>query len=81
MGSPHTTDICGNCGETIVQWNNTGAWEHLASARMDQTESRAYVTNAKGEGHLICSHPRKLVEQNSVAARNTANYRTALKRP
>ena len=37
MGSPHTIDVCGNCKEPIIQWNNTGAWEHLGSANMNQT--------------------------------------------
>jgi hypothetical protein len=79
MGSPHTTDICDNCREPIIQWNNTGAWEHLGSARMDQTESRAYIANAKTEGHLICANPRKKVEQDNTNGRTNANYRTAKK--
>lgn len=79
MGSPHTVDICGNCREPIIQWNNTGAWEHLAAGTMDQAKSRAQVSNAKGEGHLICATPKLLVEQNTVPSRNTANYRTAKK--
>lgn len=28
MGTPHTVDICKNCGEPIIQYNNTGAWKH-----------------------------------------------------
>ena len=79
MGSPHTIDVCGNCKEPIIQWNNTGAWEHLGSATMDQAQSRAYVPNAKGEGHLVCAHPRLEVEQKTVSTRTTANYRTAKK--
>lgn len=79
MGNPHTTDICGNCREPIVQWNNTGAWEHLASATMDQTKSRAYVANAKSEGATVCASPKKKIEQDTVASRTTANYRTAKK--
>jgi len=79
MGSPNTIDVCGNCKEPIIQWNNTGNWEHLGSANMNQTESRAYVTNAKGEGHLVCPHPRLLIEQSTVNGRTTANYRTAKK--
>lgn len=80
MGSPHTIDVCGNCKEPIIQWNNTGSWEHVGSANyLNQAESRAYVTNAKGEGHLICASPFKKVEQDTVASRTTGNYRTAKK--
>jgi hypothetical protein len=28
MGTPHTIDICKNCGEPVIQYNNTGAWKH-----------------------------------------------------
>lgn len=79
MGSPHTIDVCGNCRNPIIQWNNTGPWEHLAAGTMDQAKSRAYVNNAKHEGATICANPRLLVEQNSNPTRNTANYRTAKK--
>ena len=80
MGSPHSTDICANCREPIVQWNNTGAWEHLSSARMDQAESRAYHTGGKSSNlsnATICNNPRLLVEKNSIAGKTDANYRTA----
>lgn len=80
MGSPHTIDVCGSCKEPIIQWNNTGAWEHLGSANyLNQTESRAYVANAKSEGHLVCATPRLKIEQESVSSRTTGNYRTAKK--
>lgn len=79
MGQPHSVDICGNCRNPIIQWNNTGAWEHLASANMDQAQSRAYVNNAKHEGATVCANPRLLIEQQTVSGRTTANYRTAKK--
>lgn len=28
MGSPNTVDQCVNCGEPVIQYNNTGAWKH-----------------------------------------------------
>jgi hypothetical protein len=28
VGTPHTIDICKNCGEPVIQYNNTGAWKH-----------------------------------------------------
>lgn len=28
MGTPNTVDICTNCGEPVIQYNNTGAWKH-----------------------------------------------------
>lgn len=82
MGNPHTTDVCKNCKEPIVQWNNTGAWEHLGSATMDQALSRAYKTGAQSfnqSNATICNNPRLLVEQASVSGRTNANYRTATK--
>lgn len=78
MGATHTIDVCKNCGDPVIQWNNTGAYEHLGSATMDQALSRKYhggATNA-----TICNNPRLLVEQNSVSTRTAANYRTATKR-
>jgi hypothetical protein len=83
MGSPHTIDVCKNCGEPVVQWNNTGSWEHLGSARMDQAESRAFRTGSKSHNQsnaTLCNSPRLVVEQNSVAGRTNANYRTATKK-
>lgn len=80
MGNPHSIDVCDNCREPIIQWNNTGNWEHLGSGVLDQTISRAHVNGAKsGIPATICSSPKKLIEQNSVASRNDANYRTAKK--
>lgn len=80
MGSPHTTDQCKNCGNPIVQWNNTGPWEHLSSAILDQAQSRAYQSGAKSTNlanGTLCANPRLVVEQKSVAGRTDANYRTA----
>lgn len=79
MGQPHTTNICKNCGNPIVQWNNTGAWEHLNSGVLDQTQSRAYQSGAKStnlNNATLCSNPRLVVEQQSVSGR-TNTYRTA----
>lgn len=28
MGTPHTVDVCKNCGEPVIHYNNTGAWKH-----------------------------------------------------
>lgn len=28
MGTPHTIDQCVNCGEPVIQYNNTGSWKH-----------------------------------------------------
>lgn len=28
MGTPNTVDVCANCGEPVIQYNNTGAWKH-----------------------------------------------------
>ena len=82
MGVPHTIDVCARCGEPVIQWNNTGSWEHLASARMDQAESRAYVSGAKSnpEAATICVAPRLAVEKNSIAGKTDANHRTATKK-
>lgn len=83
MGTPHTIDICGNCHEPVIQWNNTGAWEHLNSATMDQAQSRAYVSGAKSftqTNGTVCPNPKLLIEQNSSPSRTTANYRTAKKK-
>ena len=83
MGTPNTINICKNCGEPIIQWNNTGAWEHLSSARQDQAESRAYHTGGKSSNLVnatLCNNPRLLVEKNSTSGRTDANYRTATPR-
>jgi hypothetical protein len=83
MGSPNTIDVCKNCGNPVIQWNNTGAWEHLNSATMDQAQSRAYQNGAKSvnlANATLCGTPRLVVEQNSVAGRTNANYRTATKK-
>lgn len=84
MGSPHTTDICGNCHEPVIQWNNTGAWEHLNSATMDQAQSRAYASGAKSlsgnANATLCVNPQLATEQASVAGRTAGNYRTAKKK-
>lgn len=83
MGSPHTIDVCKNCGDPVIQWNNTGNWEHLGSATMDQAQSRAYQSGSSSNNYAnatICHHPRLAVEQNSVSTRNTANYRTVTKK-
>lgn len=80
MGTPNTTDICDNCHEPIIQWNNIGNWEHLGSADANQAKSRAYVANAStGEAATICASPKKRHEQVTVSGRTTANYRTAKK--
>lgn len=85
MGSPNTIDVCKNCKEPIIQWNNTGAWEHLNSADADQTKSRAYASGAKSlnvgtpPAATICVNPRLATETASVAGRTNANYRTATK--
>ena len=83
MGSPHTIDVCKNCGESVIQWNNTGAWEHLGSADFDQAKSRAYQSGAKSvnlSNGTLCHAPRLAVEKSSVASRTDANYRTATKK-
>ena len=83
MGSPHTIDVCKNCGEPVIQWNNTGSWEHLGSARMDQTESRAYHSGSKSvnlSNATLCATPRLAVEKSSIAGKTDANYRTATKK-
>lgn len=82
MGSPHSTDICANCRNPIVQWNNTGAWEHLNSATMDQAKSRAYQTGSKSvdlSNGTVCNSPHRAVEQASKQGKTVANYRTAAK--
>lgn len=82
MAANHTIDVCKNCGEPVIQWNNTGSWEHLGSATLDQAMSRAYQTGSKSvnlSNATICHTPRLVVEQNSVAGR-TVSYRTALKK-
>lgn len=80
MGTPHTVDVCANCREPIVQWDNTGAWEHLGSATMDKDKSRAQRTGSKnGIAATICNSPKKKIEQDTVAGRTDANYRTAKK--
>ncbi len=28
MGVPNTVSECVNCGEPVIQYNNTGAWRH-----------------------------------------------------
>lgn len=28
MGTPNTVDVCANCGEPVIQYNNTGSWKH-----------------------------------------------------
>lgn len=28
MGTPNTVSVCSNCGEPVIQYNNTGAWKH-----------------------------------------------------
>lgn len=80
MGTPHTVDVCANCREPIIQWDNTGAWEHLGSADANKDKSRAYLTGAKsGNPATICNSPKKKIEQDTVAGRTNANYRTAKK--
>jgi hypothetical protein len=80
MGTPHTINVCKNCGEPVIQWNNTGPWEHLGSGTMDQAQSRTFVTGSKSHNQVngsICNSPRLAAEKNSVAGRTDANYRTA----
>ena len=83
MGTPHTINQCKNCGEPVIQWNNTGAWEHLNSATVDQNLSRAYASGAKSlnagtpPAATICVNPRLATETASVSGRTNANYRTA----
>ena len=69
MGTPDTIDVCKNCGDPVIQVNNTGAWKHV-------------VSHLKGTGipDTECVNPRLKVEQDSVATRTTANYRTATKK-
>jgi hypothetical protein len=83
MGATHTIDVCKNCGEPVIQWNNTGNWEHLNSARLDQNESRTYHSGAGSinlSNATICNNPRLAVEKNSIAGKTDANYRTATKK-
>ena len=82
MGSPHTIDICANCREPIIQWNNTGAWEHLASATMDQARSRAQQPGAKSRNlsnATICHSAERAKEVTNKSGKNDGNYRTATK--
>lgn len=80
MGTPNTIDVCKNCGNPVIRWNNAGAWEHLGSANPDQAQSRAYITGSKSHNQsnaTLCNNPRLKVEQESVAGRTAGNYRTA----
>jgi hypothetical protein len=80
MGSPNTVTICANCRTPIIQWNNTGAWEHLNAATADQAKSRAYHTGGSSSNlsnATICNSPRLAVEQQSKSGKTVANYRTA----
>ena len=82
MGSPHTVDICANCREPIVQWNNTGAWEHLSSATMDQTKSRVQQRGSKSRNlnnGVLCHSAEKAKEVLNKSGKTDANWRTATK--
>ena len=69
MGVPNTIDVCKNCGDPVIQYNNTGAWQHL-------------VSHVKGTGipDTECVTPRLAVEQKSIAGKTVANYKTATKK-
>lgn len=83
MATNHTIDVCKNCGEPVIQWNNTGNWEHLGSGQLDQNMSRAYQSGNKSvnlSNATLCHTPRLSIEKASVPTRTDANYRTATKK-
>lgn len=83
MAANHTIDICKNCGDPVIQWNNTGSYEHLGSGTLDQVQSRAFQTGAKSlnlANATLCHAPRLVTERNSISGRNDANTRTATKK-
>ncbi len=83
MGSPHTIDICKFCHNPVIQWNNTGSWEHLASANMDQAQSRAYQTGGKStnlSNATLCNSPQIATVIANTAGKTNGNSRTATKK-
>jgi hypothetical protein len=83
MAGNHTIDVCKYCGDPVIQWNNTGAYEHLNSARLDQAESRAYHSGAQSinlANATLCNSPRLAVEKSSTSGKTDANSRTATKK-
>ena len=63
MGTPDTYDICGVCGETIIQVNNTGSWLHVETSNRDprSTDCKSpFVrqTVASTQGQTTATHGR-----------------------
>lgn len=80
MGTPHTIDICKNCGEKVIQWNNTGSWEHLGGATLDQTHSRNMRTGTKnGIAATACILPHVLAADKVTATLPTTS-KTAVRK-
>lgn len=47
MGTPDTYDVCGVCGEAIIQVNNTGNWLHVETVNRDARSTDCKVAHVK----------------------------------
>ncbi len=66
MGTPHTIDVCKNCGEPVIWYNNTGAWKH-------------YPEHPLNAAATACMLPHVLAVD-KVTVGNPSTNKTAVKR-
>lgn len=45
MGTPNTVNQCANCGEPVIQYNNTGAWKHYPAHPLTTADTNCMMPN------------------------------------
>lgn len=57
MGVPNTVSICANCGEPVIQYNNTGAWKHYPEHPLNSPATDCMLPNVKALDKVTASLP------------------------
>lgn len=57
MGVPNTVDICTNCGEPVIQYNNTGAWKHYPEHPLNSDPTLCIAQHVKAQDRVTTTLP------------------------
>lgn len=68
MGTPHTIDICVNCGEPVIWYNNTGAWKHYPEHPLNAPATDCLAPHVKAADRTTTS----LAANKKTAVRKSA---------
>lgn len=57
MGTPNTHDVCANCGEVVIQYNNTGAWQHYPPHPLNASPTNCIAPHVLAKDKVTPSLP------------------------